>query len=293
MRILLTGASGFLGSALANHLCETGHQISLLLRLTSKLDRLNSVKNDCDIGLCSTDNEVNAFVARVKPDILIHTACAYGRQNESPSLILDSNLRFGLVTLQALLSNKQPATFINTGTVLMPNVSLYALSKHQFAEWGSILANQSSGRVGFINVLLQHMYGPGDDAGKFTTQVIQTCNRNAPEFDLTAGVQKRDFIYIDDVVSAYRVIVEQRERLDAVCDIDVGSGTALSVREFVETVHRLTNSRTQLNFGRIPFRANEAMLCRANISRIQALGWQPRFDLIAGLKKTIELEFEI
>jgi CDP-paratose synthetase len=291
MRILLTGASGFLGSALAIHLHEAGYQLSLLLRPTSKLDRFHNLACDFDIGRCATDADIDAFVTRTKPDVVIHTACAYGRQGETPSQILDSNLRIGLVILQALLSLGRPVTFISTGTVLMPNVSLYALSKHQFAEWARSLAQQSAGKVKFVNVLLQHMYGPGDDASKFTTHVLQTCHRNAPELDLTGGEQRRDFIYIDDVVSAYRVLAEQRDQLDTVCDIEVGSGVAPPVREFVETVHRLTCSRTQLNFGRLPYRPNEAMHCQANIDRMQALGWYLRFDLSSGLKKTIELEF--
>jgi CDP-paratose synthetase len=291
MRILLTGASGFLGSALAKHLNEAGCQLSLLLRQTSKLDRLNNLACNFDIGRCATDADIDAFVTRTKPDVVIHTACAYGRQGETPSQIFDANLRFGLLILQALFRLGRAVTFINTGTVLMPNVSLYALSKHQFCEWAHTLVQQSSGEVRFVNVLLQHMYGPGDDAFKFTTHVLQTCHRNAPELDLTPGEQRRDFIYIDDVVSAYRVLTEQRDQLQAICDIEVGSGVAPSVREFVEMVHRLTRSRTLLNFGRLPYRPNETMLCKANILRMQALGWNLRFDLSAGLKKTIDLEF--
>jgi len=291
MRILLTGASGFLGSALTKHLQQAGHELALLLRPSSKLDRLNGSEHQFDIGRCVTDDEVEAFVKRTIPDVVIHTACAYGRQGETASQILDANVRLGLVTLQASLRNGHPVTFINTGTVLMPNVSLYALSKHQFTEWGRTLAPQSAGNLRFANVQLQHMYGSGDDPSKFTTHVLQTCQRNAPELDLTSGEQRRDFIYIDDVVSAYRVLAEQRDQLEAVCDIEVGSGVAPPVREFVEIAHRLTSSRTQLNFGRLPYRPNEAMLCQANISQMQALGWQPCFDLHAGLKKTIELEF--
>lgn len=291
MHILLTGASGFLGSALATHLHEAGYQLSLLLRPTSKMDRLNNVACDFDIGRFEADADIDGFVTLTKPDVVIHTACAYGRQGETPSQILDANLRLGLVLLQALLRLERPVTFISTGTVLMPNVSLYALSKHQFGEWARTLVQQSAGKVRFVNVLLQHMYGPGDDASKFTTHVLQTCHNNAPELDLTAGEQRRDFIYIDDVVSAYRVLAEQRDLLEAFSEIEVGTGVAPPVREFVETVHRLTSSRTQLNFGRLPYRPNEAMLCEANIFRMQALGWNPMFDLSAGLKKTIELEF--
>jgi CDP-paratose synthetase len=291
MRILLTGASGFLGSALAKHLQQEGHELALLVRSSSKLDRLNGSAHLFGIGRCDTDDEVGAFVKNSMPDVVIHTACAYGRQGETTSQIFDANVRFGLVALEASLSNGQPVTFINTGTVLMPNVSLYALSKHQFSEWGRTLAQQSVANLRFINVQLQHMYGPGDDASKFTTHVLQTCLRNAPELDLTAGGQRRDFIFIDDVVSAYRVLAEQRNQLKAVCDIEVGSGVAPTVREFVETAHRLTNSCTQLNFGRLPYRPNEAMHCQANVSQMQSLGWQPHFDLNTGLKKTIELEF--
>lgn len=290
MRILLTGASGFLGSALARHLQQAGYQVALLLRPSSKLDRLNVADNLFEIGRCTTDVEIDAFVRRSLPDVVIHTACAYGRKGETATQILDSNVRLGLVTLLASLRNGQPVTFINTGTVLMPNISLYALSKHQFSEWGRSLAQQSAGKLRFINIQLQHMYGPGDDANKFTTHVLRTCQRNDPELDLTAGKQRRDFIYIDDTVSAFRVLAEQCNKLQAVCDIEVGSGVAHPVREFVEIAHMLTNSRTRLNFGRLPYRPNEAMHCQADISQMKALGWQPLFDLHAGLKKTIELE---
>lgn len=291
MNILLTGASGFLGSALARHLLDGGHQVALLLRPASRLDRLRGMDSAFDIGRCATDDEVDAFVRRVQPDAVIHTACAYGRQGESLLQLADANVRLGLAILQALQRTGRTATFINTGTVLGPEVSRYALTKHQFAQWGRFLAAQSAGQLRFINVLLQHMYGPGDDASKFTTHVLHACHRNEPALKLTAGEQTRDFIYIDDVVSAYSTLLDQSTQLEPVLDVEVGSGVAPTIRQFVETVHRLTASRTELLFGALPYRANEAMHCQADISRMNTLGWQPRFDLEAGLKRTIELEF--
>ena len=291
MKILLTGASGFLGSALALHLLDAGNQLALLLRPTSRLGRLRGREAAFDIGRCTSDEEVDAFVNRVEPDVVIHTACAYGRQGESLLQLADANVRLGLVIMQSLLRAGSPVTFINTGTVLAPDVSPYALTKHQFAQWGRVVAAQSSGQVRFVNVLLQHMYGPGDDPSKFTTHVLHACHRNEPELKLTAGEQKRDFIYIDDVVGAYATLADQRQQLEPVLDVEVGSGVAPTIRTFVETVHRLTASRTQLRFGALPYRANEAMHCQADISRMKTLGWQPRFDLEAGLKRTIELEF--
>jgi nucleoside-diphosphate-sugar epimerase len=290
VKILLTGASGFLGSALARHWLHAGHQVALLLRPTSQLHRLRGLDTSFDIGRCTTDAEVNAFVRKVQPEVVVHTACAYGRQGETSLQLFDANLRLGLVIIQALQHSTQSVTFINTGSALAPEVSPYALSKHQFAQWGRMLATQPGGQLKFVNVLLQHMYGPGDDASKFTTLVMHACRRDDPVLKLTAGEQARDFIYIDDVVSAYDTLLTQCKQLDAVLDIDVGSGLAPTIREFVETAHQLTASNTKLLFGALPYRPNEAMHCLANIERMTQLGWHPAYDLNAGLKKTIELE---
>lgn len=293
MKILLTGASGFLGSALALHWLKTGHEVALLMRPQSKLSRLSGLDASFDIGRCTTDAEVDTFVKKVQPEAVIHTACAYGRQGETSLQLFDANLRLGIVILQALQQAKKPVPFVNTGSALTPEVSPYALSKHQFAQWGRVLALQSGGPLKFINVLLQHMYGPGDDVTKFTAHVLHACHRNDPVLKLTAGEQARDFIYIDDVVRAYDTLLTQHQQLDTVLDIEVGSGVAPTIRQFVETAHHLTASNTELLFGALPYRPNEAMHCLANMERMTKLGWHPAFDLNAGLKKTIELEFNI
>jgi nucleoside-diphosphate-sugar epimerase len=291
VNLLITGGSGFLGSALALHFLEAGHRVALLLRPTSQLSRLRGREGAFALGRCDSGQEINEFISSIEPDAVIHTACAYGRQGESLVTINDVNLRLGLAILQAVLSVKKPVTFINTGTVLEANVSPYALTKHQFAQWGRFLALQSTHELRFVNVLLQHMYGPGDDSSKFTTHVLNTCHRNEPTLKLTAGEQKRDFLYIDDVVTAYSTLLEKRNDLASAVDIEVGSGTAPSIREFVQTVHKLTASKTELQYGALPYRLNEPMHLQADISQMNALGWQPKFNLERGLRRTLELEF--
>ncbi len=291
MNLLITGASGYLGSKLALHFLAAGHRVALLLRPASQLSRLRGREGAFSLRRCDSDQDIQEFISSIKPDAVIHTACAYGRKGECLVAINDANLRFGLVILQALLSEKQPVTFINTGTVLEANVSPYALTKHQFSQWGRSLASRPTHQVRFVNVLLQHMYGPGDDPSKFTTHILKICHRNEPNLKLTAGEQKRDFIYIDDVVSAYSTLLEKRNGLANAVDIEVGSGLAPSIREFVQTAHKLTASKTELQFGALPYRPNEPMHLQADISQMNALGWQPKFNLEHGLRRTLELEY--
>ncbi|MBT8547951.1 NAD(P)-dependent oxidoreductase [Polynucleobacter paneuropaeus] len=289
MNILITGAGGFLGSALARRIGEMDHQVSLLVRKKTNLYRLTDL-SPFKIGRCETEAEINEFISDVCPDLVIHTACCYGRGGESPLQIIDSNVWFGMALLNAIKGLEKKVSFINTGTVLSRDVSLYALTKIQFEELGSYIANASNQNIQFINIKLQHMYGPGDDASKFTSYVINVCKNNVPALPLTLGEQKRDFIYIDDVVDAYVKIVEGATTLKNVEKIDLGSGVAPRLRDFVDTVHKLTNSKTELLFGEIPYRENDAMCMVANIDALKKLGWIPRFDIAAGIKKTIEMD---
>ena len=290
MKIIVTGASGFLGSRLAIEILERGHDGFLLLRPGSKLDRLGDKAESFKLRRYETDVDISGFVTEVSPDLVIHTACSYGRKDETPLQIYDANLRFGLSLLQAIEQSKRVVTFINSGTVLQSDTNLYALTKNQFSQAGRALATHSKNQLRFINVALQHMYGPGDDPSKLTTHVLRACRSNTPEIALTAGEQKRDLIYIDDVISAFVVLAEKHDQLGTVEDFDVGSGVAPTIRAFVETVHRMTKSSTKLRFGALPYREKEAMLCVADTTRMRSLGWAPQYDIEAGIRKTLQLE---
>lgn len=288
MRILLTGSTGFLGSALAHHWVALGHELCLLVRPSSQTDRIASLLGRVTIKPIAIAEDCLDIVRDFVPDAVVHTACSYGRRGESPLAVLDANMRLGVALLNATVLREDGRTiFINTGTVLAPEVSLYALSKTQFSQWGMALAREQHQRLQFIEVRLQQMFGPGDDRSKFVSHVIETCRLNEARLALTAGEQLRDFIHINDVVSAYDSILHRSHTLATGDIIDVGSGFTVTMRQFVELVHGLAGSTTQLDFGAVPYRENEAMLCVADTSRLRALGWAPAFDLASGLRNTL------
>lgn len=291
MRILLTGATGFLGSSLAHAWASHGHELWLLTRPTSSKKRIAGLLDTVNIVSAVTAEEISAVVCTVSPEVIVHTACAYGRNGENSIDLLSANVTLGAVLLQALLDSAsqhtQPVTFMNTGTVLAPDVSLYALSKNQFSAWGRALAMQASDKLRFIDIQLQQMYGYGDDRSKFTTNVIEACRNNDSHIALTAGEQRRDFIHITDVVSAFNSILEHRHSFAASDHIEVGSGEAVTMRSFVELAKLLACASTTLNFGAVPYRANEAMLSVADTTRLRALGWQPSMKLADGLRTVL------
>lgn len=292
MKILLTGGTGFLGGALARKFQGDGHDLVLLLRPASSMARLRGL--DCEVVRCDCDAEILAAVARLGPDAVVHTACAYGRAKESPLEMLDANLRLGVALLQGMMnlgSARQPRIFLNSNTALAPTASLYALGKNQFADWGRHVGATEPRSIRFVNAQVERMYGPGDDGTSFTMQVLRACHRNDPVLRLTGCEQRRDCIYIDDVVDAFATILAHCEELGTFVDVPLGCGNAPTNKEVVRLAHRLCGSTTELLFGAIPYSPFEVMHSKADLTLMRRLGWTPAWSLESGLRRTIDLEF--
>jgi len=287
-KILLTGATGFLGSYLAKALLAAGYEIVALKRKSPLLRRAESMATDIIWVDIENLDFTRLFADHGKIEVIIHTATCYGRNNEPVSEVFSSNTEFPLRLLDAG-ANAGVKVFLNTDTILDKYLNLYSLSKNQFLQWGKYFSKHK--KILFGNVRLEHFYGPDDESSKFSTYVINGCLANVPELKLTKGEQQRDFIYIDDVVSAYMTLLSNIDNFQSsFFEFDVGTGRSVSIREFVETVHRITASTTQLRFGALPYREGEVMYSEPDISGLLALGWRCQHDINAGLKNVIELE---
>lgn len=282
--IIITGATGYLGSHLARALTQGGHHVAILKRGGSKLDRLA----DCLDAISCHDLDgdgIDAAFARQRIDAVVHCAASYGRNGESNLDMLDANTRFPLQVLQAATEHCCPL-FINIDTTLPDSLNAYTLSKSQFRQWGQFMARKTG--IRFANAKLEHFYGPGEPGHSFTARIISACSSNEPELPLTKGEQKRDFVYIDDVVSALLKILEHGLGSDFhLSEFEIGSGSPVTIRELVETVHRLTRSTTRLAFGAVPYREGEVMESNADLRAIRQLGWNAQVTLNDGLRKSL------
>jgi nucleoside-diphosphate-sugar epimerase len=316
--VLLTGATGFLGSHLCRALLQAGHTVEAIRRHSSDLSRLGPLAGQ--VRWHWAPELEAAFSGPRIPDAIIHCAALYGRRGESPVQMLEANTLLPL-RLYQLAAQRGVPLFLNTDTILDPALDLYALGKHHAAQW----LMRAAGPTRVLNLKVQHFYGPGDDPAKFVTWLITQCLANVPEIRLTDGRQQRDFVYVSDVVSAMLALLESETpgsgagvppaigsfapRLDergqdaraaapghaaenrhggGFATYEIGSGNPVPVRELVELVHKLTGSRSRLSFGALAYRPGEPMLTRADTSALRALGWRPLVQLPEGLERTIE-----
>jgi len=288
MKVLVTGATGYLGSHLARRLLQEGYDIAAYKLPSSSFNRLGEIANSISWYNFCSDNLALPFQKHGHFDAVIHIATCYGRNNESYPDIFKSNTELPVHLLDAAIRFKTP-TFINTDTALDPRLNIYALTKNHFAEWGRMVANLNRSR--YVNVQLEHIYGAGDSTSKFTTHIVRQCLRNVPVIPLTTGEQERDFIHIYDAVEAYLALLKHQNELpQEYLDVGLGSGCPVSIRSFVELVYKLCCSTSNLDFGALPYRRHETMNSNADITLLRSLGWAPKFSLREGLEKMIAEE---
>ena len=283
MDILLTGATGFLGSYLTHAFLNEGHNVTILKRKKSNISRIKDVIDKIQ-SYDVDETGLDEVFLNNKYDAVIHTATCYGRHKESTVEIMRTNDMFPLEVLLKAAENSV-SRFINTDTSSEKFLSDYSLAKKHFLDWGKKISAEKN--ITFINLCLEHMYGPYDDPSKFIDYIILKCKNNVDKIDLTEGKQKRDFIYIDDVVDAFLTVLYAD--LCGYRSFDVGSGCNISIRDAVEIIHEQLKSKTVLNFGAIPLRMNEVLESKVDLMPLKSLGWKPKYSFEEGIEKIIKI----
>ncbi len=279
---LLTGGTGFLGSHILTRLLSERIAVVLLKRTHSSLNNIENFINNPFLKIYDVDLiDVKDVFNENKIDVIIHTATDYGR-NGFLTEVLNSNLIFPLSIIQEAIKHKVPYfintdTFFNKGDLKYSHLINYSISKKLFLE--SI--KEISSDIKIINMRIEHMFGVNDSINKFVPKIINKLVNNEPSIQLTDGFQKRDFIYIKDVVDAFYSILKSLSDYSHpnFKTYDVGLGASMSIREFATTLKEKTNSISFLDFGAIPTKKDEIMDSFANSEDLKSLGWTPTYSI--------------
>lgn len=290
--VLLTGGTGFLGSHLLEALIKKNHQVIILKRLNSNLQRINHLAGEFK-SYNVEETSIDEIFTFNRIDSVIHTACCYGRNNEKINEIIDVNLVLGVKILDACLkyginSFINSDTFFNNAKIRQKHLGAYSLSKRHFVDWLML----HSDKIKAVNLVIEHMYGPNDNGSKFIPWLISQFSNNVDCVQLTGGEQKRDFIYVDDVVSAFLLVLDLADQEFQQFNYGVGTGNMLSIRDFVYKAKDIYEQKngviaSRLEFGILPYGINEIMEIPSDNSGLCSLGWVPKNTIEIGLNKTI------
>lgn len=296
--ILLTGATGFLGSKLLETLICKQHGVICMKRSTSDLSRVRKLITQCK--WIDIDKEgIETVFQKYYIETIIHCATSYGRKPEDYFEVYKGNVDFPITILECAIQHGS-RYFINTDSFFVKIIDslwkkngrlymdAYVKSKYIFTNIVKDYVEEMN--LAFINLQLEHIYGADNGTEKFVDWLVRNLLQNVPAIELTEGKQLRDWIYIEDVVSAYLTILEKRAIFQAgrFYQFEVGTGKATSLREFVELAKELAHSTTKLDFGKRQLNRNELEKSCADNSELCKLGWEPSYNIASGLAQILE-----
>ena len=296
-RILITGATGFIGSHVARAYVREDCEVYALVRKTSDLWRLCDAQGQVHIVECDllSAEEVDDCLDQIRPNLCVHMAWytepgKYLTSYENPrmlnaSLQLASSLaKVGCERLVATGTCAEYATSLDklSEVSLTKPQSLYAASKLALFLVLEQIGCLSNMQVAWVRLFYQ--FGPFEDERRLVPFVIRALLAGETA-KVTAGDQIRDFLHVEDVAAA--VVAVAKSRLTGV--VNVGSGNPTKVKEVVSNIAAILNKPDLIAFGaRLPEASDPIFVCADNRKLTEGTGWIPKYDLQKGLQETIE-----
>lgn len=296
-RILVTGAAGFVGAAVARLAAGEGHGVTALVR-NAHSPRLSGLAGRCAIAVADlADHQaVRDHLAMARPDVVIHSAWeGVGGPQRAGDIQLD-NIRTTVALVDAAIGcgvrhfvgigsqaeygrhdrrideNAATQPFLLYGAA---KLSACHLTRQRAAEAG----------VRFAWLRLFSPYGPGDNPNWLIPSVTaQILSGQVPR--TSPGTQKWDYLHIDDTA---RGILAAAQSDSAHGVFNLCSGRAVTVRSVVERIRDLARPGLALRFGDIAFGPNQIMHLEGDNARLcAATGWTPQIALDDGLATVVD-----
>lgn len=288
MKILVTGATGYIGKKFVKHM-QKKYDLIALLRKSSDVSQLNNV--DCEILRFTKYQEIPNLLKNKKIDGVVHFASyVIGEHNlNDVDKLIGSNIKFGTYLLEAC-KQLEIGWFINTGTFWQHYqneeynpVNLYAATKEAF-ECIAKYYTETSDLV-FTTIKLNDTFGPNDPRPKIMN-LWDEYSQTGEELSMTSGEQIIDIVFIEDIINAYGVMIQHlkssKKMTFQLKSYAVSSKEKVTLKEIAQLFQKVTGKRVNINWGKKPYKEREVMIPWEPTELVP--GWKQKYSLQEGIK---------
>ena len=282
MRILITGATGFIGQKLLKRLTDQHHKVAIHAR-----KQLHEVDSNVLVYIGALNHFQKEIIA-FSPEYVFHLAGSsiYPKNAEEEVELWSANVLYGN-TLLSILKEIPGLVFVNfttslayDGTELYP-FSYYALTKANFVQSLHYFTRYYNFRV--FNLILYTIYGKGDKTKRALNYILDSLVASKP-ISMSPGEQLMDFIHVDDVIELCLQLLENKPH-KKIEEIHVGTGRGTTLKQAAQLIASLSHQKANIHFGSIPYRKEEKMVNIAPIS--QNRFWNSSVEIETGFLSLI------
>lgn len=296
IKVLVTGATGYIGSRLVNRLLNSDYDVSITVRPHSDLscfrgeiEKSNRILIDAE----TTAVELSELIGDIKPDVVVHLASLYIGEHkvEQIEALINSNVLFGSQLLEAM-DCSLCKNLLNVGTAWQhynnaeyEPVNLYSATKQAFLDIAQYYQKARDFKI--IDLKLFDTYGPGDPRQKIIPYLIKNLD-STTEILLSPGDQTINVVHVDDVMDCLEkaIIRLEHEKLLELEEYAVGAVNTLSLKELVSLIERIALKKLPIKWGGRGYRKREVMV--PWVTNKSFPGWAPKISLEDGLRQIIQ-----
>lgn len=290
MKILITGATGFIGQHLVRRLIDRGDSVSTLVRPTSQT---NLIPADANILTIPEDQtQLEDMLKDAQFDGVIHLASNYlmSHSPEDISSLIEANVTFGTRVLDAT-ARANISFFINTGSFSQHfegksycPTNLYAATKQAFQDITQYYAEVSNTNI--LTLELFNTFGPGDTRPKIFN-LWDKAIKEGRTLDMSPGEQIIDINYIDNIIDAYCIAIKHLSSANSRTfngqTYTLTSPERMTIKELARVFAEEVKGALNINFGALPYRDRETMVPYEGTILPD---WSPRISLRDGIRHT-------
>jgi len=280
MRILVTGATGFVGRHLLKELLTTNHEIIVTTSNEEKIKNFNfySKVSVVVIDLNNIDTSKNYFDYLKRPNLVLHLAWQ-GLPNYHQLFHFEKNLIEHYTFLKNLIENGLEDLVV-TGTcfeygmkegclyedMISDPQNAYALAKDTLRKFLEQLQAKHSYELKWIRLF--YMYGGGQNPNSLLSQLESTAAKGDKIFNMSGGEQERDYLPVEKIGHYLKVIALQN-KINGI--INCCSGKPVKIIDLVEDFMKKRNIAIQLNKGYYPYAQDEPMSFWGNTTKLNEI----------------------